>query len=187
MALETAYACTKAGGGAAGLVFCSRHGEVQRSLELLTTLAQGQPLSPANFSLAVHNAIAGLFSVATGDTAPATAIAAGAASVPSGVIEACGMLAGGQPEVLLVVYDEPLPALYQRYATEVEFPYAWAWRMTAPEGTGFELSWEAAEPPPTPPPPALPIGLQVLRFFLSGATAETMSCGRCTWHWTRNG
>src|SRR5438067_11704588 len=60
MALEVAYACL---GPDAGVptVFCSRHGEVARAVELLTDLARGELLSPTGFGLAVHNASAGLF------------------------------------------------------------------------------------------------------------------------------
>src|SRR4030095_4253261 len=46
-------------------VFASRHGEFDRTLGILQSLAQREPPSPADFSLSVHNALAGLLSIAT--------------------------------------------------------------------------------------------------------------------------
>jgi hypothetical protein len=62
------------------------------------------------FGLAVHNASAGLFSIARADRANHIALAAGPATIEHAVIEACGLLADGAPMVLLVACDAPLPA-----------------------------------------------------------------------------
>ena len=60
MALEVAYRCL---GDRCDVptVFSSRHGETSRSVDLLTDLAKGLPLSPTTFGLSVHNAAGGLF------------------------------------------------------------------------------------------------------------------------------
>ncbi|MEX2366471.1 MAG: beta-ketoacyl synthase chain length factor, partial [Pseudohongiellaceae bacterium] len=49
-------------------VFSSQHGEVEQTLKLLTDLASGQSLSPTGFSLSVHNAIGGIYSMAGKET-----------------------------------------------------------------------------------------------------------------------
>ena len=59
MALEVAYQCLD-GRSDVPSVFCSRHGEVARAVDLLTDLAHGEPLSPTAFGMAVHNATADL-------------------------------------------------------------------------------------------------------------------------------
>nr|WP_308600692.1 beta-ketoacyl synthase chain length factor [Massilia sp. Dwa41.01b] len=125
MALEVAYDCL---GQEADVptVFCSRHGEVGRAIGLLQDLARGEPLSPTAFGLAVHNASAGLFSIARADRANHIALAAGSASVEHAVIEACSLLADGAPSVLLVACDEPLPALLSSFEDCDEQPYAFA-------------------------------------------------------------
>jgi len=46
-------------------IFCSRHGDFRRTAGLLHAVAAGEPLSPAEFSVSVHNALAGLLSIAT--------------------------------------------------------------------------------------------------------------------------
>lgn len=185
MALETAYAST----GEQGMiptVFCSRHGDVGRTCEMLMALAQKEVLSPTAFSLSVHNAIGALFSIATSSNVPFTAIAGGIGSVASGIIEACGQLADGEREVLLVVYDTPLPMIYQPYRDEPEFAYAWAWRMTQPSGESFSLAWETRGEEVAARPHAAPLALEIMRFFLSGMTERTIDCGRQAWRWRRH-
>ncbi|MEZ5538969.1 MAG: beta-ketoacyl synthase chain length factor [Pseudomonadales bacterium] len=114
-ALSAANAC--AGEQHLPTVFASRHGEIHRTVELLKELARHEPLSPMGFSLSVHNTASGLYSIATGNTAPSTAIAAGCDTLPMAIIEAIGQLA--QHEQVMVVYaEEPLPDDYRAFATD---------------------------------------------------------------------
>jgi len=114
-------------------IFCSRHGEFQRTLSILTALAAGEPVSPAEFSLSVHNALAGLLSIAQHNTAGHAAIAAGADSFQAGLIEAVSCLIE-QPDhpVLLVYYDDALPAPYDELADGSETCLALAMLLTSP-------------------------------------------------------
>ncbi len=113
-ALSAANAC--AGEQHLPTVFASRHGEIHRTVELLKELARHEPLSPMGFSLSVHNTASGLYSIATGNTAPSTAIAAGADTLPTAFIEAIGQLQYHE-RVLLVYAEEPLPEDYRAFAT----------------------------------------------------------------------
>src|SRR5689334_10839923 len=61
-------------------VLASRNGEFGRTLGLLEALTEREPLSPAEFSLSVHHALIGLLSIARGNGAGHTALAAGADS-----------------------------------------------------------------------------------------------------------
>ena len=183
MALEAAYQCL---GERRELpcVFVSRHGEVARAVDLLGELAQDIPLSPTGFGLAVHNASAGLFSIARADRANHIALAAGDSSTEHGVIEACGLLADGAPLVLLVVYDAPLPAVFSGFAEGEEQPHAWAWLMAPAQGEAIRLEClPAAEPGPAA---ILPASLEVLRFFLNGDAALERVSGAQRWRWTRH-
>ena len=185
MALEVAYACLD---GRTGVptVFCARHGEVTRAIDLLTELAQGEALSPTGFGLAVHNASAGLFSIARADRANHIALAAGAATIEHGVVEACGLLADGAPEVLLVAYDAPLPALLAPFEDCDEQPFAWAWLMTAPQDEVLALRLDAAPAQGEPAQDGMPAALGVLRFQLSGAARHEHVSGAQRWTWTRH-
>lgn len=161
------------------LVFCSRHGEFQRNLNLLRQLVAGEPLSPTDFSLSVHNAIAGLISIATANRAGHTAIAAGRESFQAGLLEAAVLMATAPDRpVLLVHYDEPLPTPYEPFRDPAETPLAVALLLAAP-GLGPSISmWPESESEAAPIEPQVEVpALAFLRFLLGGA-AELFLAGR---------
>jgi hypothetical protein len=187
MALEVAYQCLD-GRSDVPAVFCSRHGEVGRALGLLDDLAGHQPLSPSAFGLAVHNASAGLFSIARSDRANHLALAAGSVTVEHAVVEACALLADGAPMVLLVAYDTALAAPLSGFADCDEQSWAWAWLMTAPTHDVISLGLSAACQGDTLQMDGLgaPGGLDVLRFQLSGAATLVRSSAMQRWTWSRD-
>jgi len=184
MALEVAYRCLGEINDVPA-IFSSRHGETSRSVDLLTDLAKGLPLSPTVFGLSVHNAAGGLFSIARRDHASASALAAGQSTVEHAVIEACGLLADGASQVLLVVYDRPLPAVYAKYQDCQEQPFAWAWLIHAPASDIVSLSWSAAMDDATVSERLAP-GLEVLRFYLRQDRSLQRICQRRRWLWSRD-
>jgi hypothetical protein len=185
MALEVAYACV---GDRLDVptVFCSRHGEVSRSIALLRDLAQREPLSPTAFGLSVHNATGGMFSIARGDTANHTALSARQCTVEHAVIEACGLLADGEPAVLLVASDCPLPALYAHFQDCDEQPYAWAWLLEPAQQDAISLEWSVAAECEATAADALPAGLEILRFHLREDRRLDRICGKQLWRWSRH-
>lgn len=74
------------------LVFISRHGETPRTFDILSDLAADQPLSPTQFSLSVHNAVIGLWSIMRGETSEMTALAAAGDGLEHGMLEAAALL-----------------------------------------------------------------------------------------------
>ena len=185
MALEVAYACLDEKTDIP-IIFSSRHGEASRSVELLMDLARGLPLSPTSFGLSVHNAIGGLFSIARADHASASALAGGKSGVEHAVIEACGLLADGEPEVLLVVYDCPLPDIFSPFQDCNEQPYAWAWLLRAPEDEYFSLTWNEDSQGASLHSGDLPGGLDILRFYLRKDPSLERVCNGRRWTWTRH-
>jgi hypothetical protein len=185
MALEVAYQCL---GKEVEVptVFCSRHGEVTRSVDLLMDLAKAVPLSPTSFGLSVHNATAGLFSIARSDHTNSIALAAGQSSVEHAVIEACGLIADGEPRVLLVVYDCPLPAVYGAFQDCHEQPFAWAWLMHAPTDDVLSLSWSSLVTNDACSDERLSPGLEVWRFYLRKDSLLGRTCDGRRWHWSRD-
>lgn len=183
MAFEAADRCCKDKAGIP-VVFCSRHGEVRRSLEILDPLMRGAAVSPATFSLSVHNAIGGIYSIALQDTAPVTALASGADSAAHGIVEACGLLAEGVSEVMVVSYDEPLPEAYQCYRDEDEAPYAWAWLVTRPGERAYRLSW--GEKASHDKPAQESFGLRLMRSFLTDTPEQILPGPDRTWRWSHH-
>jgi hypothetical protein len=143
-------------------------------------------LSPTAFGLAVHNASAGLFSIARADRANHVALAAGPDGVEHAVIEACGQLADGAGMVLLVAYDCPLPDLLGQFQDCDEQPYAFAWLMVPAADAPLSLEWAACADDAAPATAAVPAGLEVLRFHLSGQDALERRSGPRRWLWTRH-
>ncbi|MGD0961751.1 MAG: beta-ketoacyl synthase chain length factor [Methylomonas sp.] len=124
-------------------VFSSAHGEIGSSLNMLESLQAGEELSPTAFSLSVYNSIAGLFSMAYGNRNELTVIAPGADGMGAGFVEALGILQEGHAEVLLVFYDERMPAFFPvaPFILSQSFPCALALKLTA-SGEGLALRFD---------------------------------------------
>lgn len=114
------------------------------------------------------------------------AVAAGAATIETAIIEACGLLAEGEPMVLLVVYDAPLPDLFVQFQDCHEQAYAWAWLIQPADGDAVSLSWSAAEDKKPAVAGSMPAGLEILRFHLRGDHALTRECDGRQWRWMRH-
>lgn len=177
MALKTAFDAFP-GAESVATVFCSRHGEVQRSVELLELMAKGEGQLPMSFSLSVHNAASGLFGISRGDHKASSSIAAGRDSLAMGVFEACSLLMGGEPRVLLVSYDDALPQVFKPYADNSDEPHALAMLMVKGAGFSLERAGEDFDGPGEKHP------AQRLGAFLAGRDKQ-LRCG--AWLWRRQG
>lgn len=92
-------------------VFASSAGDGEIIHAICTELAQAAPaVSPTQFHNSVHNAPAGYWAIASGSHAASTAIGAHDASFAAGWIEAVLLAVETRKPVLLVAYDQPLPA-----------------------------------------------------------------------------
>ena len=174
-------------------VFASRHGEFQRSLRLMVALARGEGLSPADFSLSVHNALAGLLSIAEGAHAGHTAIAAGPDSFAAGLLEAVALLAA-QPtaRVLLVYYDDDLPAPFASLQNEAPVgALALAVLLVSPlanpddQAGGETLAFSAIAQPAGPSRPTISQAEDFLRFLAGTEAQGTAAGGRMALEWRR--
>lgn len=94
-------------------IYYSGHGESHYYFEMLQDIAAGEPVSPSRFSLCVHNAIAGQFSLHTQNHQPYVTLAGGGEGLFGALLEAAGWLLDVS-KVMLVAYEQPLPELYQR-------------------------------------------------------------------------
>lgn len=188
-ALSAAYALQETAPADVPVIFASRYGELSRSAELLTQLAQGEALSPMSFSLSVHNAIGALSSIARGDTTSYTAVAAGDETLEAAFTEAAGLLADDVDEVLIVAYDEPVPEVWGHFEDlrALAFPRALGFRVRRREsGPGFSLTSTAAPDAPVARPAELPADLEVLRFLVRDDAVLERRVGTRRWRWVRH-
>ncbi|HLJ62547.1 MAG TPA: beta-ketoacyl synthase chain length factor, partial [Stellaceae bacterium] len=150
-------------------------------------LAAEEPVSPADFSLSVHNALAGLLSIATKNPAGHTAIAAGEDSFGFGLIEAVStLMASPEEKVLLVFFDEPLPAEYATFRDRDETSLALALVLSPARGEASDImvTMEGHERDPHPRASAAQ-ALDFLRFLLAGEKEAISPGGRARWRWRR--
>ncbi len=114
MVMTTLYKCSSKGDfqEIPWVVSC-RHGDTSRMVRLLSNLAEDELLSPTDFSMSVHNAIVGMFSIATKNRKMHTALAGAEASFEMGLLEALALQKTCKQTVGYIYYDSPLPLQYQ--------------------------------------------------------------------------
>ncbi|RRV09401.1 3-oxoacyl-ACP synthase [Pseudomonas sp. v388] len=164
------------------MVFVSRHGETPRTFDILRELAANEPLSPTQFSLSVHNAVIGLWSIMRGETSEMTAIAASGDGLEHGVLEAATLLAEGVPAVLLVVTEEQPPQAYAKWIDDVPFPYAVGLLLTP--GDDWHLALNADTQ--TSERSKWPHALNLLRALNIRQTTFEHPWNNRLWTWRRN-
>jgi len=181
MALKVAHDCAADRSGVR-LVFASRHGELRRTTGILDDIVADQPVSPTAFSLSVLNAMAGVYSIARRDTAPATAISAGAETLGYALLEAHAQYSADPATPVLVVYaDEPADPRYGRVDREVS---SGALALLLERGAQVQL--DCAIGPALEPESACLFQTQTeaLRHGLAaGAAVNWQGCGR-RWGWS---
>ncbi|TAK91865.1 MAG: 3-oxoacyl-ACP synthase [Burkholderiaceae bacterium] len=95
------------------LVYASRHGDMRQTINLLSALADDEPLSPTAFGMSVHNAIAGMWSIQRQDRSAASAISAGESTLHSGLLEAVLQWQEQPDQLVLYLYaDDAVPLPY---------------------------------------------------------------------------
>lgn len=179
MALQVAYDCA-GDDHDVPTVFCSRHGELTRTLGLLLDQAKGESLSPTAFSMSVHNTAAGLYSIASGNAAPSNALAAMADSLPTALVDAGAALASGRASrIMVVVAEEPVADPYREFVA-AEFAFAAAFLLVAdsqaPDHAATRLTLEFARNV-TGEIGAEQQGLALLRFLQRNERAQPLVLG----------
>ena len=128
------------------VVFSSRDGEDTLTRRIVEEFNADGAVSPNRFSSSVYNAAPGLWSVATKNHAPYTAVAAGDDSVECGLLE---LLFAATPAVLV-------------YAEETGGGYGAALRVVGADSAGREAVVEEGDPS------RRPLGFDAFAAFLSG-------------------
>jgi len=171
----------------ARFIFCSRHGEFDRTLRILNSLIAKEPVSPADFSLSVHNALAGLLSIAWANSAGHTVISAGVDSFGYGLLEGVACLKSASGDRVMVVYfDDLLPPPYNEVDGGAETCVALALLLAPPHhdshdfgvgmGPGDRTSQRQS---------ASAQALDFIRFMLSDEREKEFIGERTAWRWQR--
>jgi hypothetical protein len=166
------------------IVFSSAHGEVNKSLAMLKEMQRGEGISPTAFSLSVHNAISGLFSIAYNNHQEITVIAPGQDGIAPAFIEALGLLQEGNSEVLVVLYDEPLSDFYPSLSVALDAPSSCALALRISlHGYGLPLKLQrSSEPRHNDGEHALQI-FSFLKFLVTDEQFLQLGNHRQSWIW----
>ncbi len=171
-------------------VFASRHGETTRTFALLGDVTDGQPLSPTQFGLAVHNGIAGQWSILRGQRGESVAIAGEADTFEHALLEAVALLADGAPGVLAVIAEEMPPPAYTGWIDDIPFSYAMALRLgradpAAPSSTDHRWTLRLDRHDGAVARCGWPHALDFLRALQTGEQTLQHACKTRQWTWQR--
>lgn len=97
------------------IVFASRYGNMAVTFDLLAQIVGDELLSPAKFSVSVHNAAAGAASMVARNRAGHTAVSALERTAAAGLTEAWTRIADGAPTVICVYSDIALMTPYAEF------------------------------------------------------------------------
>lgn len=184
MVLEVAFACaSREELSGVSTVFASRHGDTATNIVLLECLARGQPISPTRFSHSVHNAPAGLLSIAAGNCLASSSLAGARGTFAAGFLEALLLLHrhDGRP-VMLIAADEPVPRPFDAFRDEPVAAYALALLLERGDDLGFRVA-RAGE---TPRRPEWPVALEFVRWLSTSEPALTVEGEGSRWTWVRS-
>lgn len=166
-------------------VFSSTHGELAKTFSMMEMLEAGEEISPTAFSLSVHNAIAGLFTIAWQNKLQCTVVAPGEEGLAAAFIESLGLLQEGAEQVLLVFYDEPLLDFYpsEPYKLSTDERCALALLIAkSGEGQAFKMS----SLPFTGDDGEQPLQLTAFIRFLEESSAQMiLKTPRHSWCWEK--
>lgn len=203
MALSVAFPLLSNSEDKIPCVFSSRHGELERTVGLLQTLAKHEPLSPMHFSLSVHNAIGGVMAIARKDPSSITALAG---DLGSTFLEAAAIMdEQSSHEILCIIYDEPVPIIYTAQGLGPHKPYAIAFLLGSTSSdpgentpgkypdNGHQLTLSLCESPstdsqlqPQASTPNDPQALTFLKYLLTLNASELILPGdRHAWRWVK--
>ncbi|HDR2159772.1 TPA: beta-ketoacyl synthase chain length factor [Enterobacter cancerogenus] len=164
------------------VVYCSRHGELERNYRILHALATEQPVSPTDFAMSVHNSAVGNLTITARQPIVSSSVSAGLDTFQQGLCEVLSLLHAGYTRILLVDFDGTLPAFYHA-ALPPQMP-TWPFALGLVIEAGDALACETQRGSDGTEP-ALPQSLLFLQQYLRDAPQFTVPGERLLWRWTR--
>lgn len=162
------------------IVFTSRHGELERNLRILTSLARQESLSPTDFAMSVHNAAVGSLTIAASAPLVTTSLAAGVDTFQQGLVEVTALHSAGYQQVLLVDFDGAIPDFYHPYLPSELLHCPWAVGLLLVAGEKCQC---VSQPAANKEAGELPQSLQFLHAYLAQTPAFMLRGDRLDWQW----
>ncbi len=184
--LTAAYGCCDESElGTVRTVFASRHGSINESIGLLEAIAASGRVSAATFSHSVHNAQAGLYSIAADNRQASSSLAGNEDSFPAAFLESLTHLQRSpQQKVLMVMGDVPLAPTFASLIEEPPASYA-VGLLLATEGEGSRVEIDLEPAVQTASPPEWPTAFEFLRWVRGQAPELAVDTPRRRWLFRR--
>lgn len=162
-------------------VFVSRHGEVERTYNIVSDLANQKDISPTGFAMSVHNTAAGLFTIEAKKSIPVSSLSAGIDGFHQGLLEVQGMFASGKKKVMLIDFDGVIPTIYHSKVTHYQNGLIYAVGLVITKGDTFCCNSSARQQ--TDSDVLLPQALTFLRHYLLKSSSFVIQGARNNWQW----
>ncbi|MCO7231343.1 MULTISPECIES: beta-ketoacyl synthase chain length factor [unclassified Cobetia] len=160
------------------IIHASRHGDTGKILALLDAATQSdEALSPARFSLSVHNAVLGMYSITGKSRQPLEALAACGHEFEALMSEALGYLSERE-EVIVLFSDIAAPEAFLHHGDYPACASAVALRLS--RRSDDDSAWTLSATPADSLSGSAPTPLEVITW-LEQAGAETLVCRRQQW------
>lgn len=167
-------------------VFATRCGDLEKTDQLIVDACQKQPLSPTQFGLSVHNAVAGQYSIFTENKQPSTTISASHDTFHFAIIDAqTRLMQSSDDEIAVVCTDVAVPEKYTGYMKEQQVNYSVALLLSKREGRELSLQQNAATQEYQPPQNTLPLpqALQFMAWYFNQQAALSITSDTHQWLW----
>ncbi|RDX36976.1 hypothetical protein DZA50_02890 [Kangiella sp. HD9-110m-PIT-SAG07] len=192
MAMHTSLNCLeslKSNSDEVITVFASQHGELNRTISIISDIINSQDVSPKDFSLSVHNSSLGLFSIFNNNTQPGTSIAAGSNTFGFALLESYNLLKRfPNKKVLLTCFDLKVEPPFDSFLNRVEPSYSLSLLLSiddnlAQHGYNISFSFQRSE---VPLQASMPLPLAFLQFLHSNAPSEQLKSNNTYWEFAKN-
>lgn len=167
------------------VIYASHNGEIAQTLAIIRSFEH--EVSPAKFSLSVHNAIAGLLSVLHNNTQSYQAIDSLSGLLESALVEGAGLLTQ-YPKVAIVYYDEDLPLEFMSADATAPRPLTRVFAMTMTQGQDYNITKITPASPQAPDAVISEFNAvnAVVDFLRSPTPSITIAYPGSVWQWSRD-
>lgn len=163
-------------------IFISRHGELERTYNILKALNLNNQVSPTDFALSVHNTASGLLTIIAKRAIPITSISANKDGFHQGLIEAYSLIKNGNEQILLIDFDGNIPDVYEEQISSSVPAYAVGLILSG----GEQINAEAVFDEVPCYQKQYPQSLAFLHAYLSKHQTFSLHGNFCNWRWTLN-
>lgn len=124
------------------VIFSSASGELEHNYKVLKSTVQKTDVSPTDFSMSVHNAAVGNYTILSKRKIPSSSVSAGIDSFVMALTDAYAMIKTGAKNVLICDYDVTIPEFFKVYLDVAHPTYPHALALLISSGDQFTVKTE---------------------------------------------